>query len=187
MPGAYLSFMAGLHFEPPPIAIINYYGAATFQHPWTTSNVILGEAPMTYDQVEHLYNEPLSCGSTEPAYRFHPECLLPDLSANVVWKKPEEGISISKERVELLYRWFLQNNIYPDLTEPIEKPLDDEAWKHYPPTIIIHGDKDKAAPYDCSLRVAAVIGKSIFNIAFCGEKCTCLLSNSSRKNNAKVK
>ncbi|KUJ10806.1 alpha/beta-hydrolase [Mollisia scopiformis] len=158
--GAYATYQAGHHFQPRPIALLAYYGNATVDDPWFRSNKVLTEKPLLQSQIQHFLDEPENCGYTTPAHQFDRSCLLQDLNPSPDWKKPEEAVE-DKERLprDTLYFWLLQNNLYPELMKGFDKSLsDEEAWKGYTRTVIVHGDEDDMVPYQASVDVASVIG-----------------------------
>lgn len=154
--GAYLSYLCGHSMDPKPIAILTYYGITSMSDSFFHSNVQFGPSPIGWERVRPLYSEPVTLGSTLPSKRFDADCLLPDLSRNLEWKRPEP--EALPPRIALV-PWLLQENQFPEMMEDVDWELGDESWKRFPPTILVHGDQDRAAPYECSVRLVEAIGQ----------------------------
>lgn len=43
----------------------------------------------------------------------------------------------------------------------MDRDLEDESWREFPITLVVHGDDDRVAPYECSVRLVEAIGKSL--------------------------
>jgi hypothetical protein len=115
---------------------------------------------VTLGQIKHFLTEPVHCGFTPPSSQFDPNCLLEDLGPNPDWKKPEEeaGGPISRD---MLFFYLNQNNRYPEMAKGIDKSFSDPIWEDFPPTIIVHGEKDPLALLSASEEAVAVIGMSL--------------------------
>ena len=124
-------------------------------HFFRTIKFHLPEA-VTQDRIQHFLDEEPSVGSTPATNAFHLGCLLPDLSPNPAWQRPEQVDG--PLRVELS-PWLLQREEYPVLMKDVDKDLSDEAWKNYVPVITVHGDRDTDAPYELSVLLCDVVGK----------------------------
>lgn len=112
---------------------------------------------MTQGRIQKFLDEAPNSGYTPPAHAFDHSCLLPDLSPNPDWTCPEEDGQ--QLRVDL-FPYLLEQNMYPELLKEVDKNLEDEVWKSYPPFITVHGDQDVDAPYESSVNVCKVIGES---------------------------
>lgn len=114
---------------------------------------------MTLEQVEHFLKEPVHTGLTPPPSQFDPKCLLDDLSRDPDWKPLEENRGGPLPR-DYLYFYLNQNNRYAELAKGVDKTFNDPAWKNFPPTIIVHGDKDDMVLLEASEKVVSVTGES---------------------------
>ncbi|CZR63997.1 uncharacterized protein PAC_13894 [Phialocephala subalpina] len=155
--GAYLSYLCGHNMDPKPIGILTYYGITSMSDTFFNSNVQLGPSPIGWERVKSFYSESTTLGSTSPSKKFDPDCLLPDLSRNPAWKSPEPEQELPP-RIALV-PWLLQENQFPELMSEVDWDLEDGSWKEFPPTILVHGDKDSVAPYELSVRLVEAIGQ----------------------------
>jgi hypothetical protein len=142
--------------SPTPTAILTYYGITSISDPFFHTTHQMGPAPLQYHQVQSFYDESITLGSTLPSKKFDPNCLLPDLTRNLIWKKPEP--ELPNQRIRLV-PWFLQEVLFPKMLGIVDVDLKDQKWKEFPPTILVHGDQDRAAPYECSVRLIQAIGE----------------------------
>jgi len=159
--GGVLAFLATHHLTPSPLALLIYYAGPSTHNPFFTSSRVhvygggTGE-PMHESQISHFLTEPVTTGHTSPHDAFDIGCLSEDYSENKDWVRPDE-VQTGLPRVAL-FPWFLQTNRYPELLGDVDRGLEDERWKAYPKTVLIHGDKDVDAPYQGSLDAKSVIG-----------------------------
>ncbi|KUJ14331.1 alpha/beta-hydrolase [Mollisia scopiformis] len=154
--GAYLSYLCGHNMDPKPIAMLTYYGVTSMSDPFFHSSFQMGPAPIGWERVKPFYSEDVTLGTTLPSKKFDPDCLLPDLTRNPAWKRPHPEPGPHPRIV--LVPWFFQENQYPEMMQEVDKSLDDKAWTEFPPTILVHGDKDVVNPYECSVRLVEAIG-----------------------------
>jgi hypothetical protein len=148
-----------LYLEPRPVAILTYYGFATTDEPHFSKGTMFGPTLVTLKEVEHYLKEPAHTSMTPSFNVFDPICLLPDLSRNPAYERPEVNFDNPADRRIAVLSWILQEDGLAAWFEGVDKSLDDVAWKNYPPTFVVHGDQDKAAPYEGSSKLVGVIGK----------------------------
>ncbi|KAE9362882.1 hypothetical protein N431DRAFT_490327 [Stipitochalara longipes BDJ] len=154
--GAYLTYQAGHHFSPRPLALLTYYGHATIDDDFYRSNTTLMNPPITLEQVEHFLKEPVHCGFSPPSNQFDPNCLLEDLSPNSSWKRPErEGGSLPRD---VLFVYLNQINRYPEMAKGLDTPINDPGWKNFTPTIVVQGDADPVISLKHSENMGSIIG-----------------------------
>lgn len=70
------------------MAILSYYGFATVDEPWFVKGMVFGPAPLVLEQGEEWVKEDANTGST-PAHFFDMESLLPDMTRDPAYRKPE--------------------------------------------------------------------------------------------------
>lgn len=178
--GAFLTYQVGHHVQPRPLALLPYYGHASSDDDWFRSNKVLFEPPVTLEQIEHFLTEPVHCGCTPPSSQFDPKCLLEDLSPNPAWKKPEQESGGGIPR-DMLFFYLNQNNRYPEMGKGMDKLYSDPAWKDFPPTIIVIGEKDSLVLLTAAEKAVSVIGKT-----YLGNSLQCVALNLYRANSRKA-
>lgn len=150
--------MGGLYLEPRPIAILNYYGFATTDEPYFskplpgTPNLILLE------KVEEYLKEPVNTNMTPPCNIFDPACLLADLSRNPEYVRPEINFDNLADGRMVMMDWLIQEDGLQAWFEGVDKPLNDVAWKNFPPLVMVHGDQDTTTPPEGSIKLVDIIG-----------------------------
>lgn len=134
------------------------------------NNVEAGIVPLLESQVSKFLAEPVSTGSLKACECFDLAMLKDDLSQNTDWVLPVEDAEEHPDRL-ILCPWLVQTNGYPRLMGMVDKDLDDKCWKSYPKTVLIHGTKDMAVPYQSSLDAVRIIGMCfvIPNLLNCNE------------------
>lgn len=143
---------------PRPLAVLSYYAPGTVQLNHFRTGKVLGEAPLQLSQVEQFISEPVSLGVTHPSAAFHQQSLLPDLSRNPDFQ-PMERVPGLYPRMKL-FPWLVQQNLLPELMGDVDKGLEDEAWKTFPPLILLYGSKDHSALIETSRKLAEITGVS---------------------------
>jgi acetyl esterase/lipase len=154
LPGGNLAILCGHYMEPPPIAILEYYGPGSVHDDFFRTGKVLGPAPIQHAAVEEFLNEPVSLGYTLPSALFNLDSLLPDLSRNF------EVQPLAREPYPrmILFPWLVQENRFPELMGAVDKRLDEGRWMNFPPTVIVHGSDDRTIPVEASLKLIDVIG-----------------------------
>ena len=108
------------------------------------SKAVKGADPIEKSPIQHFLDEPVNTGKCGPGYGMDLGCLLPDLTPNPDWKRaPKDGTE--KLRVAI-FPWMVQENQFALIMAGIDKLLEDESRKRYPPAVTIHGDKNADAP-----------------------------------------
>jgi len=158
-----VTFTSAHYLNPPPLALLIYYSAPNMQYEMFKSSriSIFGVGPSTTplpeSEISQFLAEPVTTGSMHAHHCFDLEMLDDDLNENKSWVWPEDDTGGSLGRL-LLYQWLVQTNAYPGLMGMVDKNLDDDSWKNYPKTVLVHGNKDVDAPYQGSLDAVRIIG-----------------------------
>lgn len=140
--GGYLSLMAGT-FEAPPTAVVSFYGYGDIVGDW------LSEPSAFYRETADLVDE----ATAREHYRGSPV-------ANA-GERPETG---------LFYLFCRQQGIWPQEVGGVD-PTDDLGFfvtycpeqnvtTGYPPTILLHGQKDTDVPFERSVQMAEALKAS---------------------------
>jgi acetyl esterase/lipase len=136
--GAYLALMAGVRVHPSPKAIISFYGYGDIAGDWYSrpSAFFLSEQRVTKKEAfRAVSNRVLSESPLLPRYEFYVFC-----RQNGRWPQEIAGLDPLSQSEQL-------SNLSPErLVGP-----------HYPPTFLLHGDRDTDVPYEMSERMAAVL------------------------------
>jgi acetyl esterase/lipase len=139
--GAYLTLMAGFRLAPRPRALVSFYGYGDITGPWTT------KPDPHYLQMDPVEKESaygavggsvLSGSPIFPRVTFYNYC-----RQNGLWSREVVGL------------------------DPVEDREKLEAYcpaRHvdasYPPTLLLHGDKDSDVPFEESVRMAEVLERN---------------------------
>ena len=136
--GAYLALMAGVRVHPAPKAIISFYGYGDIAGEWYSrpSRFFLSEHRVTRDEAfRAVSHRVLSQGHVVPRQDFYIYC-----RQNGRWPQEIAGFDPISQR-EKLYSLSPERLVGP----------------RYPPTLLLHGDRDTDVPYEMSERMAAVL------------------------------
>ena len=136
--GGYLTLMAGFCVQPPPRALVSFYGYGDIIGPW-------------YSQPDPFYcrEEPVSAQQ----------------ALESVGQLPLSGSSQGNRF--LFYLYCRQQGLWPEQVAG-QDPHQNPAWFSrycpiqnvsgaYPPALLIHGDQDTDVPYQQSLEMAAAL------------------------------
>jgi acetyl esterase/lipase len=136
--GGYLTLMAGLRVRPRPKALVSFYGYGDIAGEW--------------------YSRP------DPHY-----CKEPAVSQDVAYRGvggPVIAGSFSEQRW-LFYLFCRQRGLWPKEVaghDPHTEPQAFEEYcpvrhitKEYPPTLLLHGDRDTDVPFELSKQMAAAL------------------------------
>jgi acetyl esterase/lipase len=136
--GAYLALMSGARFHPSPKVIVSFYGYGDIAGPW--------------------YSQPGRYYLSQP--RVAKETALQAISRNEVSEAPVEP------RVNF-YIYCRQNGLWPKQVagfDPLKQSENLIAYSPdhlvkpgYPPTMLLHGDRDTDVPFHLSERMAAAL------------------------------
>jgi dipeptidyl aminopeptidase/acylaminoacyl peptidase len=138
--GGYLALMAGFCVNPRPRAIISFYGYG--------------------DIVGEYYSQP------DPFYSQQPAVTKDEAYAVVGNRVISE--TNSRERFRF-YLYCRQNGLWPKEVaghDPAKRPKAFDPFcpvrnvtKKYPPTLLLHGDKDTDVPYEQSVLMAEMLAR----------------------------
>ncbi len=124
--GAYLALLAGAVADPPPRALVSLYGYGDIAHPcYTTPSEIHRRRPPIPEAEARaaVGTRPLSAGDRSRSL-FYGWCRQQGL-----WSRAAAGLP-SDAPPEALYPWCPERRIH----------------RHYPPTLLLHGDQDEDVP-----------------------------------------
>jgi alpha-L-rhamnosidase len=149
--GGYLAYLAGAHVRPRPAAILSIYGPSTFNHPFVQSGTQLRKQKITKDDTSKFVNGSVTTGWTP----VHADPLQPSATEAIQFDESLDNAPSSDDR-GILLDYYLQENLYAQVigTAPELNPLN-YMTKDYPPTVIIHGTKDRFVPIDLSILAAS--------------------------------
>ena len=157
--GAFLCFFTARYLQPPPTALLAYYGTGSLKHEFLQQFVTTVASSMPKvprENVRHLLDAPVTSGECSVSNSFDPNCLVAgDLTPNAEWKEPSDT---GPEPRLALGAWLIQENLFPDLLGAVDVGFDDPSWRTYPPTVIIHPDQDMEVPYFLGLSTHQAIG-----------------------------
>jgi len=139
--GGYLALMAGFSVTPRPKALVSFYGYGDITGAWTTRP---DPHYLTLDRV-----------TKEDAYKA--------VGGKVLSESP------IFPRV-MFYNYTRQNGLWPREVAALDPDKEPEklkqfspirhVTKEYPPTLLLHGDKDTDVPFEESVRMAAALKQS---------------------------
>jgi len=149
--GGYLAYLAGAHARPRPAAVLSIYGVSTFENPFVQGGTQLRKQKLTRDDVSAFLGGNVTTGWTPT--KANP--FLPSASEGILFDDVLDNAPSLDDRGVLL-DYFLQENLYTQIvgTAPELNPLS-YMTEDYPPTVIIHGTKDRYVPIDQSIRAAS--------------------------------
>jgi acetyl esterase/lipase len=136
--GGYLALLAGVRFRPRPRAIVSFYGYGDIAGEW--------------------YSRP------DPGYLRGP-AVSPEEAERAVGREPlangDEG------RRFAYYRYTRQRGLWPKVVtgrDPDREPRAFDPWcpvrnvsTEFPPTLLLHGDRDEDVPYARSVEMAQAL------------------------------
>ena len=134
--GAYLALMSGTRLHPPPKVIVSFYGYGDIAGPWLSQPAYLSQPRVTKEAaLQAISRNEISEADVEPRAEFYFYC-----RQNGLWPKEVAGFDPVTEREKLLA-------YSPDR---LVKP-------GYPPTLLLHGDRDTDVPFQLSEQMAAAL------------------------------
>lgn len=146
-----------------PAAVLSYYGVPTFTAPLFSSNHVFWER-LEKPQISQFLEESVQIGETGAEDSFDIACLNDDYAPNLTYVKPvaNQEAELGMDR-GMLYDWFVQENLYPDLMGMVDNPSKTWAWlkdnSESPKIIMIHGNKDDDVPVELPTAAEKVFGK----------------------------
>jgi acetyl esterase/lipase len=138
--GGYLALMSGFCVQPRPKAIVAFYGYGDIAADWYARPDPFYSRQPAVPQAEAraaVGKAALSEGTTQ-RYRFYLYC-----RQNGLWPKEVAGYDPIREAEELTPYCPLRN-----------------VTKAYPPTLLLHGDKDTDVPYEQSVLMAGILERN---------------------------
>ena len=136
--GGYLTLMAGFCLKPRPRALVSFYGYGDITGEWTTRPdpyYVSGDRVTKEEAEAAVGGKVLSESPLFPRVTFYNYC-----RQNGAWTKEVAGRDPASEPVKL---------------EPF-CPVR-QVTKDYPPTLLLHGDRDRDVPFAESERMAAAL------------------------------
>jgi acetyl esterase/lipase len=136
--GGYLALASGHLVEPPPKAIVSFYGYGDLVGPW--------------------YSAP------DPFYRTKPLVSREEALSGVGTAPISESVAPERGR---FYLWCRQNGLWPQEVMGIDPHTSPDAFRpycpeqnvspKYPPTLLLHGTADTDVPYQRSVDMARAL------------------------------
>jgi acetyl esterase/lipase len=139
--GAYLALMSGARLHPSPKVVVSFYGYGDIAGPWLSQPAVYWASDPSQPQVtkeaalQAISRNEISEADVEPRVNFYIYC-----RQNGLWPKQVAGFDPLKEREKLIA-------YSPDR---LVKP-------GYPPTLLLHGDRDTDVPFQLSEQMAAAL------------------------------
>ena len=136
--GAYLALMAGARFHPSPKVIVSFYGYGDIAGPWYSqpSPYYLSQPRVAKEAaLQVISRNEISEAPIEPRVNFYIYC-----RQNGLWPKQVAGFDPLKQ----------SENLIAYSPDHLVKP-------GYPPTMLLHGDRDTDVPFQLSERMAAAL------------------------------
>jgi acetyl esterase/lipase len=141
--GGYLALMTGVRFRPRPRAIVSFYGYGDIAGAW--------------------YSRP------DPFYRQEPDVSEEEARRAVGEMPLAQG---DEARRFVFYRYCRQRGLWPQLVaghDPDREPRAFDPFcpvrkvtRDYPPTLLVHGEKDRDVPFAQSVAMArALVEKGV--------------------------
>ena len=135
--GGYLALVMGFRSNPPPRALVSFYGYGEITGSW-------------YSRPDPFYNQ-MPAISKEEAFNAVGSSVISATPVDFVWP---EGRS-------KFYVYCRQQGIWPEMIAG-RKPEEESAWfgdyeplrrvtESYPPTLLLHGEKDTDVPFEQSV------------------------------------
>lgn len=139
--GGYLTLMAGTLLKPPPRALVSFYGYGDIAGEWYSRPDPFYSAQPAVTELEARSSVGSKALSEPPRentrFRFYLYCRQRGL-----WPKEVTGVDPDAEPARFI-PWCPLRNVTRD----------------YPPTLLLHGDKDTDVPYQQSVLMAAELEK----------------------------
>lgn len=105
---------------------------------------------MQESKIQKFLDEAVTVGFIPASRMFDPSCLKAGLGRNEEFEgMREEGDNGHPARLALA-KWLLQTNPFPELMGEMDKNLEEQGWRGFPGTVLVHGDKDMAVPVEMS-------------------------------------
>ena len=127
--GGYLTLMAGFRLKPPPSALVSFYGYGDITGPW-------------YSQPDSFYNQKPSIPQDQAIEYVGDSTVFPNGRSKFYLYCRQQGVwprEVSGHDPEKEVAWFSEY-------EPLKN-----ISRSYPPTLLLHGEKDTDVPYEQSV------------------------------------
>ena len=136
--GGYLTLMTGFRVKPPPKALVSFYGYGDITGPW-------------YSQPDPFYKKEPKV-TKEKAFKVVGDSIISNTS------------QFSVEERSQFYLYCRQQGVWPQEVSGHD-PESEKQWylgyeplrnisRNYPPTILLHGEKDTDVPFEQSFLMA---------------------------------
>ncbi len=133
--GGYLTLVGGFLLKPRPKALVSFYGYGDIRGQRPDPNYLNLDRIEKEEAYKVVSGKMLSGSPIFPRVTFYNYC-----KQNGLWPREVAGVDPDREP-ELLERFC-----------PVRY-----VTKEYPPTLLLHGDKDRDVPFDESVRMAAAL------------------------------
>jgi acetyl esterase/lipase len=133
--GAYLALMSGARLHPPPKVVVSFYGYGDIAGPWFTQPDLSQPRVTKEAALQGISRNEISEADLEPRLDFYIYC-----RQNGLWPMQVAGVDPLKE---------------PE--KSIAYSPDHLVKPGYPPTLLLHGDRDTDIPFQSSKRMAAAL------------------------------
>jgi acetyl esterase/lipase len=136
--GGYLTLMAGFCVKPRPQALVSFYGYGDITGHWTTRpdpHYLDFDLVTKEDAYAVVGGDVLAGSPLFPRVTFYNYC-----RQNGLWAKEVAGLDPATEPEKLNHFCPVQH-----------------VTKDYPPTLLLHGDRDRDVPFEESERMAAAL------------------------------
>ena len=141
--GGYLTLMAGFRLKPRPRALVSFYGYGNLTGPW-------------YARPDSFYNQ-MPLISRDQALQFVGDSVVSSPLPKLGWTKGRASF----------YIYCRQHGLWPSEVSGHD-PEKERAWfseyeplrnltKAYPPTLLLHGEKDTDVPFEQSVLMAEAL------------------------------
>jgi len=138
--GGYLTLAAGHLFAPRPNALVSFYGYGDVVGPWSSRPDPYYSKQKQVQRAEAyslVGTEPISQAATENRWPYYLYC-----RQNGLW--PREVVGLDPDKEPAAFRPYC--------------PLQNVS-KDYPPTLLLHGDKDTDVPFEQSVLMAQALAR----------------------------
>ena len=140
--GGYLTLMSGFTVDPLPRALVSFYGYSDVDGPW--------------------YSRP------DPFYRRQP--LVAETTARGAVGTRPISETVGPHNRNLFYLYCRQNGLWPREVAGYDPEKEPRAFdrfcpvrnvtERYPPTLLVHGDRDTDVPYAQSVAMSKELGEA---------------------------
>ncbi len=143
--GGYLTLMAGFRAKPTPRALVSFYGYGDITGPWYSEpDPFYSSRPTISKEVAYQnVGDSILSGARARTDEFNRGSFYLYCRQNGLWPLNVTGMDPHED-----YEWFLQYESIRNITGS------------YPPTVLLHGEKDTDVPFSQSETFAAELKKN---------------------------